>query len=256
MKRSLKDLRILNTRPKDQAKELNQYIKDAQGIPISCPALEIQANLNHWIELLPDLNNVDHAIFISANAVTYCFRQLRQNHITWPTTINVIAIGKGSAKALHQFNIHVNNIPDTPDSEHLLALESVQHINHQTVLLFKGQGGRQTIEEGLRLRGAKVITLSVYRRIMPEVHREFIHSLWRDNAVDIILLTSVQSIHNLFNMFGENARPWLQNKPCMVISARLAQSASLLGIKNIIISHPDRVMETLFDYYKGLIHGQ
>ncbi|CZR33605.1 Uncharacterised protein [Legionella pneumophila] len=40
----------------------------------------------------------------------------------------------------------------------------------------------------------------------------------------------------------------LQNKPCLVISDRLAKVASLFGIKKILISHPERMIGTLFDY--------
>lgn len=256
MMRTLNGLRVLNTRPKDQAQAFSKSITDAGGIAIECPTIEIKATNSTWIHTLPNLNDVNQAIFVSANAVCHCFFQLKLNNIHWPTQIKVIAIGHGTAKALHELSISVNDIPDAPDSEHLLSLNTLQQLKNQTVLLFKGEGGRELIEEGLLQRGAEVITLNVYKRVLPQIRHQFINSLWRDDLVDIILLTSEQSIHNLFKMFGKEAHQWLQEKPCLVISQRLGKSASLSGMKKIIISHPDWMMNTLLDYSQGLIHGQ
>ncbi|MCL9685797.1 uroporphyrinogen-III synthase [Legionella maioricensis] len=256
MRRTLNGLRVLNTRPQNQAQALSKSITDAGGIAIECPTIEIRATSNSWLGSLPPLSDVNQAIFVSANAVHHCFSQLKSNNIHWPTQIKVIAIGHGTAKALHELHIQVNDIPEAPNSEHLLILNTLQEITNQTVLLFKGEGGRELIEEGLLQRGAKLITLDVYKRVLPQIRHQFINSLWRDDLVDIILLTSEQSIRNLFKMFNKEAHYWLQEKPCLVISDRLGKAASLSGMKKIIISHPDWMMNTLLDYNEGLIHGQ
>jgi uroporphyrinogen-III synthase len=127
-------------------------------------------------------------------------------------------------------------------------------IKQKIILLFKGEGGRTLIEESLITKQAKLIILAVYQRILPAINYQFTNSLWRDDAVDIILLTSEQSIHNLFKLFSQESHDWLQNKPCIVISERLAQIASKLGVKKIKISHPNRIIRTLLDY-KDYIHG-
>ena len=248
MKPSLHGLRILNTRPKDQAQSLNHSIKEAGGIFIDCPTLEIIASSNNWIKLLPSLHQVHHAVFISPNAVHHGFSQLNEHARAWPSHINVIAIGQTTAVALKKLNIHVHDIPDIPNSEHLLKLVSLQDLKNQTVLLFKGEGGRTLIEECLLQRKANLISLSVYQRVMPKIGQQFINSLWRDDLVDIILLTSEQSIHNIFKMFCKEAHNWIQNKTCLVISDRLATSASLFGIKKIIISHPHRMLSALLEH--------
>lgn len=252
----LNGLRVLNTRPGDQAQPLSQSIRDAGGISIECPTLEIIPSEYNWINLLPDLDSVDQALFISTNAVHHCFTQLEMHRITWPNHIKVIAIGQGSAKALQKFNIQVNSIPEFPDSEHVLSLKCLEQLKNQTVLLFKGEDGRPLIEEGLRQKEANLFILPVYKRVMPKISPQLVNTLWRDDLVDIILLTSEQSIHNLFKIFGKEAHNWLLSKPVVVISERLAHKARLFGITQIIISHPEWMMKTLIDYYQGLIHGQ
>ncbi|WP_133136543.1 uroporphyrinogen-III synthase [Legionella rowbothamii] len=246
MNRSLHGLRVLNTRPQEQAQPLSARIQAAQGIAIELPTLEIQAT-DDWLGQLPDLKSIQQAIFISANAVQQCFMQLQQAQIHWPSTIKVIAIGNGSATMLKQFAIQVHATPLIADSEHLLALPSLKHPQKQKILLFKGEGGRPLIEESLLQQGAELIALNVYQRVLPKINDQFIKSIWRDDLVDIILLTSEQSMRHLFQLFPKDAHHWLRSKTCLVISERLAQSASSLGIKHIIRSHPEGIMNALFD---------
>lgn len=247
MKPSLQGLRVLNTRPQKQAYDLSQQIRKDGGTALELPTLEIQPT-NYWLTQLPDLEKVQQAIFISANAVEHCFTQLKHQQLQWPSTIKVIAIGQSSAAMLQQFNVSVAAIPMAPDSEHLLQLTSLKQAEKQTIVLFKGEGGRPLIEETLIARGANLITMNVYERVMPKINHQFVKSIWRDDLVDIILLTSEQSMQHLFKLFETDAHHWLRNKTCLVISERLAQIAASLGMKNIILSHPDGMMNALFDY--------
>ncbi|WP_269570446.1 uroporphyrinogen-III synthase [Legionella tunisiensis] len=122
------NLRVLNTRPLEQAKELSRAITDAGGIAIECPALKIEANNQLWLSSLPNLVAAEYAIFISANAVEYCFTALEQQKITWPATVKLIAVGQGTASALKKYVFSTPLIPPQADSEHLLALAELQTV--------------------------------------------------------------------------------------------------------------------------------
>ena len=256
MNKSLSGLRVLNTRPKAQAVSLSKNITDAGGQVIELPTIEIKALSNQWMNSLPDLNSINTAIFISANAVHCCFKQLKSKKRIWPEHIKVIAIGQASAKALQEYQIKVWATPQQPDSEHLLELSLLNTIKNQSVLLFKGEGGRPLIESNLIQKGARLTSLLVYKREMPNINHQLVQSIWRDDLVDIILVTSEQSFHNLLKMFGTDAQNWLKTKTFLVISERLAKAVAASDMKKIIISHPDRMMDTLLDYYQGSIHGQ
>jgi uroporphyrinogen-III synthase len=252
MNQSLQGLRILNTRPPNQAQALNQIITNSGGIVIACNTLEIKAVSSTF----PDINAIDKAIFVSVNAVKYCFTQLKQLNLHWPEHIHVIAIGLGTASMLKEYSIAVHELPDVPDSEHLLTLKSLETVKNQRVLLVKGQGGRTLIEEGLRQRGADVINLVVYERVCPVISRDLIYSIWHNDLVDVILITSEYSLENLFKLFGCQANEWLISKTYWLISERLAKIATSFGIKKIIISHPTHMTDSLFAYYKGLSHDR
>ena len=247
---TLQGLRVLNTRPLEQGLILAKAISEAGGFSIALPALAILPTPDNWIKEIPLTDPIDQAIFISANGVRYFCEAYAQHHRKLSPKTHIIAIGKASADALRLYNVAVHTIPETSDSEHLLQLPSLQTVNNQTILLIKGKNGRELIAETLSHRGAHIIPLEVYHRDLPQVIEHNITSLWREDAVDIILFTSEQAIHNTATLLGEGAMPWLCNKPCMVISERLANVASLLGIKTIVISRYDAILSSLEHYIK------
>ena len=245
---NLNGLRVLNTRPLEQGLALHQAIMNAGGVSIHLPALAIVPTTTDWLKTLPDLTSITHAIFISTNAVTHFYAALKQQQLVWPSTIQTTAIGSASAKALTTHHIRVDYMPSIADSEHLLQLNKLQQVRNQTIVLVKGDGGRMDIQRTLLQRGAHLIALDVYRRVLPDTSPTFLHSLWHDKLVDIILFTSQQSIHNLLVLFGEKARSWLCNIPCVVISERLAEAARHIGMRTIIVSSYDSLLNTLEQY--------
>lgn len=242
---NLQGLRVLNTRPLEQGLSLNQAIEQAGGHAIHCPALVIEASDQSWLSLQPVLTEVKQAIFISANAVNYYFTALTNRQVIWPSTIQVIAVGQATAAALKKWGIQTVTTPEIADSEHLLALPSLQTISEEKILLIKGEGGRPLLEETLLSRGAELVVLAVYQRNPPLFAQDEIHSLWHNDAVDIILFTSQQAMQNIFALCSEDAQTWLCTKPCLVVSERLAKAASLLGIKTVIVSSPETIVKTL-----------
>lgn len=236
----LHGLRILNTRPIRQNKTLTQWIRQRGGISIECPALAIES-IDWFFDI--DLSQIHHVIFISANAVHYFFEKLDTLRIAWPSSLSVYAIGYSTAKALAQRDIIVQDVPSAINSESLLLLHQLQNVSDQTILLVKGEGGRHLIANTLRERGAKVLPLNVYRRTLPEKNQNLMDSLWREDAVDVIVITSAQALKQLFQLFGDEAKEWLQHKPFWVISDRLVKIGQQLGIKQI-------------QFIKGLIYDR
>lgn len=226
-----KGLRILNTRPLGQNQALSQAIYDAGGIPIECPALRIEPIHSKWWRVQEDLRSIDWAIFISTNAVHYCFEKIN----VWPDSIRVAAVGEATANALRQRGVRVDEVPLISSSEGLLSLEAMQRVYGQTILLVKGENGRTLLADTLVHRGARVRLLAVYRRTLPVVESAYLQSLWHDDAVDAIVFTSEEAMYHLFQLFGYEASHWLRSKPCYVKSERLAKTAVHLGINSVTI---------------------
>lgn len=201
------------------------------------------------------LQKIKKIIFISQNAVYYFFKALDLYHLTLTKDIEFFAIGKATAKALQQKGIEAGS-PSIADSKHLL--ESVylqeQEVQSQDILLVKGKDGLTLLEDNLKKRKAKMHIFEIYERKLPSPNNAFTDSLWQNDAVDIILFTSLNSMHNTFTLFGPKAFSWLCQKPCIVLSERIALEALAIGIQQVIISKPEEILLNLYRFNKGLIH--
>ncbi|MDF1827036.1 MAG: uroporphyrinogen-III synthase [Legionellaceae bacterium] len=240
---NLNHLRVLNTRPEQQASSLTQAIEEAGGISVNLPLLEIKP-----IPIKINLNHIHAAIFTSPNAVHCFFASLASQH--WPHEIQYFAIGQGTADALMHYGLSSATCPQEANSEHLLMLDALQYkqIQHKNILLIKGQGGRTLIQTALSARGAEVDIREVYQRVLPHHSKKRIETLWHEDAVDIILITSETALVHLFELFAKQAHAWLCSKPYVVISERLRQAAHKRGIKTVLVSSYDRIIHQLLSY--------
>ncbi len=246
----LSGLRVLNTRPLGQNTSLSQTIQNAGGTSIELPAFAIESAPEDWSSSLLRLDTIQQAIFVSTNAVIYFFTKVKEQRISWNPAIKITAIGKATATALENYGVVAHNVPLVADSEHLLALEDFTRIAQQNILLIKGENGRPEIANTLRQRGANLLSWDVYKRVIPYYDPKEIAAIWQDDKVDIILFTSEEAIHNIFALFGKEARPWLCKKPCLVISQRIAKAASLKGMKVVIQSSYETILDSLCFFNK------
>jgi uroporphyrinogen-III synthase len=243
---TLQGLRVLNTRPKQQASSLAQAIEDAGGLSINLPLLDIKPTTTTWKNKLPALEKFQYAIFTSPNAAHYFFTEISPH--TWSNNTKILAIGQGTTKALIQLGFPTPTCPKQADSEHLLMLDALQNIKNQNILLIKGQGGRTLIHTTLIARGAYVSVLDVYQRVLPQHNKNRTQTLWHEDAVDIILITSETALVHLFALFGEQARAWLCSKPYLVISERLRKAAYDRGIQTVMVNSYDHIIHQLLSY--------
>ncbi len=253
---NLKGLCILNTRPTEQSKRLSKQILTAGGTSVELPSLIIQATDIDWFTQLPLIDSIHQAIFTSPNAVHFFFNVLEQKKHHWPQKITIIAVGHATSAALADHHIRVHHLPTIADSEHLINLDTLARINNEKILLVKGIGGRTLIAETLKQRGAELYCVNVYQRINTVLSDSQTHSLWQNNKVDIILFSSKQGMLSLFEQLDEQGKSWLRNKPCFVMSERLANEARMLGITRIFVSNYDNLLQSFHDYNQGLIYAR
>lgn len=232
---SLQNLRVLNTRPESQQAKTAHAIKLAGGTAIPMPLIQI-----HSLDTqpaLPELNTIDHIIFISIHAVK-CFFATYQS-LTWPKHIHTYALGEGTRAELMQHNITKINIPTVSDSEHLLKLASLQDIQSKTCIIVKGIGGRTLIKNTLQAKGASVIELDIYERRVTDLNQATLLKLWHNDALDIILISSETALQNLLKHLDEAQKQWIAEKPFIVLSERLKLACHKAGIKHVLIYQKD-----------------
>ena len=230
---------VLVTRPQHQAGPLCRLIEQAGGDAIRFPVLEITEPgdttlLNKYLDHLADYQI---AIFISANAVRYAMNHI-QARTGLPAGLRIAAIGQASARELKRMGVEVTDCPPRRfDSEALLALPGFASVAGQRILIFRGEGGREHLATVLRERGALVDYAEVYRRIRPDADTASLLQRWARGEIQVITLTSVEALRNLYELVGKLGRQWLLHTDLIVASERIQQQAQSLGLSgNIMVA--------------------
>lgn len=223
----LAGLKVVVTRPRDQALKLAQQIEQAGGVPLLFPLLEITEItdtdvLNGQIARLGEFNL---AIFISPNAVRYGIAAIRAAGVL-PHTLKIATVGQGSARALRETGISNIIVPaERFDSEGLLALPELNKVSGWRVMIFRGDGGRELLGATLRERGATVEYASCYRRTKSQQDKRPLLAA----GPDAIIVTSSEALDHLSQMLNASDRQVLSSMALFVPHERIAVRARDLG---------------------------
>jgi uroporphyrinogen-III synthase len=229
--RRLAGTRVLVTRPAHQAEGLARQIESAGGEPVRFPTVDIAEPADPAaLQLaLAALAQSGLAVFTSPNAVARGMAALRA-HGGWPPALRFAAVGAATAAALHAAGVSAILAPtERFDSEALLEQLPAEQVRGKTVLLFRGEGGRELLAASLAARGAHVLHAVCYRRVLPAVADATIPRRLAGGEIDVITATSVDGLHNLLTLAGAPARARLLATPLIVVSERQAQAARGLG---------------------------
>lgn len=215
--------RVLVTRPAHQARQLAELIAAAGGEPVCFPVIEIaEPHDPHVLEQLIDrLPEYQLAIFVSTNAVEHALPRVRSRLGGWPAQLQAAAVGAATAQALARHGVPALAPAGGFDSEALLALPTLHAVRGKHIVIFRGQGGRELLADTLAARGARVHYAECYRRRLPVADFTPLLQHW----VDVVTLTSVEALHNLFTLAGAHGQARLRATPMIVASARIAEAS-------------------------------
>lgn len=198
---ALAGLGVLVTRPEQQAMPLCRLLEAQGAFTARLPAIDIRPKgerdaLRASLGALQDFGLI---IFQSANAVRFGAALLDQQR-----NLNLAAVGPATQRALNQAGYRVSVLPTAGfDSEGLLAHPRLQNLTGQRVLIMRGVGGRELLDQVLEQRGAAVTACAVYER-----HRSTpdcanlaqVEQLLQDGALHVITATSLDIATSLMAM--------------------------------------------------------
>ncbi len=228
--------RIVVTRPAGQARHLVELIRQAGGESVLFPVIEIRdaSELAPALATIERLDSYDLAVFVSANAVQKGMALVRARR-DWPAGLAVATVGRGSERELKRQGFAAVIAPtERFDSEALLELPALQEVAGQSIVIFRGEGGREFLADALAERGAAVDYVECYRRVRPETDPAPLVELWARGALDALCVTSSEGMENLVAMLDAGGRSQLAATPVFVPHERIADRARALGVRTAV----------------------
>jgi uroporphyrinogen-III synthase len=222
---SLAGLTVVVARPAAQAGPLLASLRAAGAEPIAIPALVIEPLALDPAEARADC---DWLIFTSANAV---------EHYPGPLPAaggpRIAAVGRATARALAERGVAVDALPrERFDSEGLLALPEFAAPLSGSILIVRGQGGRELLREELERRGAGLRVAEVYRRRRaapdPGTLALLGEALGAGRRI-VTAVTSVEILEGLLAQLPDTVAAALRATTLLVPGERVAAAAAQLG---------------------------
>lgn len=224
---------VLVTRPARQAGAFAEKLAALGADPIIYPAIVILPpdDVAALAAIHARIAAFDVAVFVSANAVEYGAPDAAR----WPERLIAVVPGPGTAEALASVGITRVTYPATTfDSEAMLALPELCDVQGRSVVVFRGESGRELLSSTLRQRGAHVETIACYRRAAPSTSAAGLLEALREDRVHALTFTSSEGVDNLCNVAGEEGRRLLGRLPAFAPHARIAQRAQERGMNTTV----------------------
>ena len=217
------------TRPRQQATKLLTQLKEHGFNTFHFPTIEIDDDhgSEQNVALMKQLDTFQMAIFISQNAVIYGLRLLQLTNCLSQLP-PVAVIGRSTRQLLEQHHIPVAVCPPLPNSETLLNMPELKRLSPGSrLLIFRGHGGKETLAKTLQSRQIKVQYAEVYRRLKPTPTTLSLSP----NPPDLIMVTSLDSLQNLFDLTIGSDIEQLRNTPVIIGSQSMMNLYTDLAFK-------------------------
>ncbi|MDE2393936.1 MAG: uroporphyrinogen-III synthase [Burkholderiales bacterium] len=239
-------MRVLVTRPPRQAADwvarLRRLGLDAAALPlIGIAEVEDPAPLQAAWATLAARSLV---VFVSPNAVEHFFAR-RAPAQAWPAATLAGSTGPGTSAALRAAGLGEAQLVepgvDAPsfDSEALWARLAGRDWGGRSVLVVRGEDGREWLSQTLRARGARVDFVAAYRRLPPLLDAAgaaLLAAALADPAAHLWLFSSSEALRHLQALAPGAA--WGGSRAA-ASHPRIVQSARELGFGRVDALAPD-----------------
>jgi len=203
-RKPLKGRTILVTQAPHQAKRFSNLLKEKGARILKCPTIDvIPFNSPNAEKTLRGLDKYDWLVFMSQNAVSYFFDQLKRFKISRVKLkgIRIAALGKTTREALKENKLRVHLVPQVYQSEHL-ASAFKRKIEDKKFLILNAYNGRNVLADALREKGAEVDVLPLYKTILPIENAQMLSRYIREERIDAITFTSPSTVENFVKMLN------------------------------------------------------
>jgi len=197
--------RIVITRPRAQAAEFAEQLEAWGAEVIPFPTIETIATADFTLldAAIHRASEFDWVVFTSANGVRVFFERLQAigGDVREWHRARLAAIGPQTAKAIQQYCLRVEMIPEEFRAEAIVTELARAGVSGKRLLLPRAAAARNVLPVQLRAHGAIVEEVATYTTSMPPVSEE-LRSLVLAGGADLITFTSSSTVHNFAAIFA------------------------------------------------------
>lgn len=249
---------FLNTRPTDRAQPLTLALEQAGWHVDELPLLELiplpvtQQDQNVLLQLLTQPPRVIVVVSPTAARLGLLALEALKIHAA-SLPIRWLAVGHGTAQVLKAVGVSAD-VPELETSEGLIASSALSDlVVDELVMVWRGIGGRELVQESLLARGVRLQVLNLYQRQLPDASQALwanycattSHSVKKDDKhlPDVVLLSSGESWRYWRELAGEQTlTPWL-----LVMGQRLMDEVVQLTpkIRRLTSLQPQHIVDVV-----------
>lgn len=205
-KRPLFGKRIVLTRPREQAAEFARLLSAFGAEAITAPTIKIVPPPS-WEALdqaLERLSGYSWLIFTSVNGIAPFMERLKhaRKDVRALGHLQIGAIGPRTAEELARYGLTADLIPSEFQAEGMVAAMNQQNLRGVNILIPRAEVAREMLPEQLRIKGATVDVVPVYRTVLPESGLSRLKDQIQAGAIDVVTFTSSSTVSNFVELIG------------------------------------------------------
>jgi uroporphyrinogen III methyltransferase/synthase len=231
--------RILVTRARHQAGQLNQLLLERGAVPVEMPAIEIQqlSVPGELDQAIVGLKDYQWIIFTSANGVEAFFRRLYDLKLDarWLCSLRIGVVGSATASALEGKGVYADCTPKEFTGKGLLAELKGYDMAGCRVLLPRADIAGKELARGLTRLGAEAHEVVAYRTIPDTSSISQAKQMLLAGEIDIVTFTSSSTVTNLVAAMGKE-RAAVNKHLIACIGPATASAAAKAGLKVDIVA--------------------
>ena len=191
-------VRVMVTRPADQARPLYRSLRDLGAEVLPYPTIATQGHRDPaaWERIRTVESENGWIVFTSENGVRYFVRQWQEQFgdIRGLSGYRIAAVGEGTARALRSFLLAPDFVPTVATTAELASqMAAGNDLSGTTVVRVRGNLADDHVEASLESAGAVVLPLRVYRTYTTSWTEDRRKKLF-SNPPDVILFSSGSTV--------------------------------------------------------------
>lgn len=250
-------VKVLVTRPKQQAVRLAEQLDQAGARPIMVPLLTFRTRTNTENQMLSQqAYRFDWLFFSSMNGVEHFHALVSKysNMENWKHC-HIAAVGQKTAEAVERvLGRKADLVPAAYTADCLAETFSAIYDPFSRILLIQGNLSRPALANGLRQNGYDFEKMVVYDTVEERCNQELLNMVLQKDKPEVLTFTSPSSIEAFLSFISQPEVEKDQlDKPCIVIGPTTEEAAKRHGFRNILLPAQytaEAMIDALLHYYE------